>query len=192
MKAQILLIALLFVSSFSYCQKCEYRNHSEKKRVSKDLNEEQNIRLSKPKVLFSKYAKNATSYFVKTETGYFWSIIFNRGYSARFEIFEENPIIIQFANNNIIKLYAKEITEGKFLPLSLSTTYQINPYYKVNKEQLEMFTSHEISNVRIYFVSDKVVEKSEDEMGSYFEFDIQSNSKRKSCMKGANCMLQYN
>ncbi|MDN5201351.1 hypothetical protein QQ008_08260 [Fulvivirgaceae bacterium BMA10] len=190
MKNLVSAIVLSFVvGAMCFGQECKFVKN--KKKLQKYFQAINIEKMTKPKVLFDKWNKVASSSFIKTDQGFLWSIFLMRGYSARFEIFENNPIIVQFENGSIVKLYPNSFTEGKFPVLAL-TTFTINPLYKIDKDQIDMFSSNRIKNIRVYFTSEKVLSenRSEDDLGTYFEYEILSERYQSNCITPANCILQ--
>ncbi|MDN5204523.1 hypothetical protein QQ008_24235 [Fulvivirgaceae bacterium BMA10] len=156
----------------------------------KQLENEEIIKITKPKTLFDKFYKTAATHFVKTSNGYLMGLHLRRSHSAKFEILDDNPLIIQFENGKILMLYPRSFTEGRFIGLSL--TYFIVPFYKITEEDLEVLVSNKIENIRIYFTSDKVSPSNriEDDLGTYFQYDILSEKYKSNCMIPANCIVQ--
>jgi len=191
MKILKLKIIVLFclVSMICTGQKCKNSKRTFK-RAKKHLIEDEIIKATKFRVLFSKFSKAATVNFVKSDKGYYLSLMFGREFGARVDIMDDNPLVVQFINDSIMTIYPDRSTPGKF---TLPVTMEVNkPFYKVDHKQLELFASQPIHYVKIYFTSDKVSEKNRglDDSGTFFDFEILNERFQSNLLDAANCMLQ--
>jgi hypothetical protein len=189
MARKILLLAVCILSAtFSYGQ-CKYKTKGGlvklyEKNTSLDIEA-----ITMPKMLFDKYFVAAGNTFIKTVSGeYYYMVPFTRSYSAKFEIDETTPLVFFLDNGEQLKLFPPQNVEGK----SIVTKFTIYLYYKISKEQVEILATKNIEYLRIYVLSEKEMENTfQDELGTYFEFQIMSDKYKDNVFDGANCILQY-
>ncbi len=184
----IMLAVVLVGTGTVYGQKCKY-SKKEIKKVGKDLEGETILNVTEPRVIFSKFSQGATAMFIKSDKGYYFGMFFVREMGAKMEILPDNPIVFKFDDDTILKLDpGQDYARRHKLPL---TTFNIKPFYTITEEQIKLFADRKIKNVKIYFTSEKVKdEKSEkDELGTYFEFEVQSDRYQANCQAGARCIL---
>ena len=186
-----LKIVLLFCLASIACmgQNCKNSKKATKK-AKKHLVDEEVIKATKPRLMFSKFSKGAFANFAKSDQGSYLALVFGREFGKRMDIMTDNPLVIQFKNDSIIKLYPDRPSIGKF---TLPVTTEVNkPFYKVSDDQLELFASQPIRYVKIYFTSDKVPENNRgiDDLGTFFDFEILNERYQSNLIEAANCMLQ--
>ncbi len=169
-------------------QKCKYSKKvlkRAKKHISKEV-----IKSTKPRAMFSKFSQAASTSFIRSNNEYYLGLVLVREFGARVDIMDNNPLVFQFKNDSIIVLYPDKSTPGKF---TLPVTTEINkPYYKINREQLDLFASQPIVHVKVYFTSDKVADSKRgvDDLGTFFDFEILNDRYQSNCIESANCILQ--
>lgn len=186
-----LKIVLLFclVSLTCMGQKCKYSKKMVRK-ASKHLVNEKVLKATKFRYLFSKFSNAAGTSIIKSNKGNYLALVLTREFGRRIDIMKDNPVIIQFQNNEVIKLYPDRSTPGKF---TLPVTTEINRgYYKLDTDQLKVLAAQSIVHVKVYFTSDKVSEEKsgKDDLGTFFDYEILSDRYQSNLIDGANCMLQ--
>ncbi|WP_394747748.1 hypothetical protein [Spongiimicrobium salis] len=182
------ILLFFFVSIVCSGQNCKYSKKVAKK-AKKQLSEEI-VKATKPKALFSKFSQAASASFIKSNKGYYLGLVLAREFGARVDIMKNNPLLVQFQNDSIVTLYPGKDTPGKF---TLPVTTEINkPYYKITEEQLELFSSQRIRHIKVYFTSDKVAKnnRGEDDLGTFFDFEVLKERYQSNCIAPANCLLQ--
>ncbi len=184
-------VALLMCACLSGIgQKCKNSSKGMRK-ANKHFTEEKIIKATKPKALFSKFSQAASANFVKSSEHYYLSLILVREMGRRIDILKDNPLVIQFENDQIETLYPDRTLMGKF---TLPVTTEINkPYYKVSNEQLELFAQHPIAYVKVYFSSDKTIGEDKfgtDDLGTFFDYGIRNENLRSSLMEPAKCIMK--
>jgi len=188
LKLKFFLVFFLF-SMACIGQNCKYSKKMLKK-AKKHLVEEKIIKATKPKAMFKKFSQAAGFNFVKSDVGYYLSLMLVREFGRRIDIMDNNPLVVQFKNDSIVILYPNRSTPGKF---TLPVTTEINkPFYKVNLAQLELFASQPIFHVKVYFTSDIVPEgkRGVDDLGTFFDYEILNDRYQSNCIESANCILQ--
>jgi hypothetical protein len=191
MKTLKLKIVLLFclVSMVCMGQKCK-NSKKVSRKAKKHLVEETIIEATKYRRLFSKFSQAAATGLVKSNEGYYLSLLLVREFGRRIDIMDDNPLVIQFKNDSIVTLYPDKSILGKF---TLPVTTEINrPFYRVDRKQLELFAAQSIFHVKIYFTSDKVSENKQgvDDLGTFFDFEILNEHYQSNLIDAANCMLR--
>lgn len=184
-----LVLSLLLICTICHAQKCKYSSKSVKKG-NKHFTNEKIVQGTKLKPMFSKFSQAASCYFVKSSENYYLALVLVREFGKRIDILEDNPLIIQFEDNELITLYPDRSLPGKFtLP---ATTEISKPFYKVTLEQLELLSAQPISYVKIYFSSDKVSEEKvgQDELGTFFDYEILNDNFQSNLMEPAKCIVQ--
>ncbi|NER11937.1 hypothetical protein GWK08_00660 [Leptobacterium flavescens] len=185
------LLCFSLVSFICPAQNCKSNKKMERK-AKKHLVEDEIIKATKLRQLFSKFSQAASTNLVKTDKGYYLRLQLVRELGRRIDIMKDNPLVLQFKNGEIITLYPDRDLPGKF---TLPATTEFNrPFYIVSTEQLEQFAKHPISQVKIYFTSEKVPEdkRGVDDLGTFFDYEILSERYQNNLVEAANCMLQSN
>ncbi len=184
-------VALLMCACISGVgQKCKNSSKGMRK-ANKHFTEEKIIKATKPKALFSKFSQAASANFVKSSENYYLSLVLVREMGRRIDILKDNPLVIQFENDQIETFYPDRTLMGKF---TLPVTTEINkPYYKVSSAQLELFAQHPIAHVKVYFSSDKAIGEDKfgtDDLGTFFDYGIRNENLRSSLMEPAKCIMK--
>ena len=183
------IILALCLCTISFGQKCKY---SEKRvrKANKHFEDEKIIKATKLKPLFSKFSQAASANFAKSEEHYYLSLVLVRELGRRIDILKDNPLIVRFQDDSIITLYPDKTLLGKF---TLPVTTEINrPYYGASPEQMQLFASQPVAYVKVYFSSDKVSEEKmgQDELGTFFDYEILNKNLQASLMEPAACIIQ--
>jgi hypothetical protein len=198
MKTYTILITLTFLFSITNLNAVEKGNgrlasNGTIKEASKDLSIPI-VNMTKPDVIFLKYkGSNCTGAFLISEHGeYFMALYLNRANSQNFKILEEQKLVITFDNNVELTLNSFRDVESKILGLSANKSLWIA--YKINIDQIKVFTENTYRNIKIYFTSDSelTTKVNQDDSGKFFEFEIKGGSFQKSMQNPAKCILQIN
>jgi len=184
-----LLVLTFLVSMTCMSQNCKNSKKMSKK-AKKHLVEENILKATPMRSLFSKFSHGAATNLVKSDKGYYLSLLFNRDMGRRVDILDTDPIVFQFKNDSVIIVYPDRSHFGKF---TVPVTLEVNkPFYKISAKQLEQLATQAIIHVKIYFTSDKVPEekRGKDDIGTFFDYEILSERYQSSLIEAANCILQ--
>ena len=188
-KKIILLIFLLSTFSFAYGQ-CKYAKKNSIKVVNKQLTTEIQ-KMSRLKIIFKKFSNmSQAGFFINENQEYFFALALVRSFSSKFEILEDQKLIINFENNIDLTLNSGFNVESKMPGLAFDSQF-VWAAYKIDKEQIKIFTENPLFNLKIYFVSEKEISNTfSDEDGTYFEFEVLSDKFKSNLIKPAGCILQ--
>jgi len=191
MKSLKLLLVLIFclVASIAIAQDCKYSKKIVKK-AKKHLVDDEVEKATKFRYLFSKFSQAAGTSIVKSDKAHYLNLVLSREMGRRIDINKDDPLVIQFKDNQVLTLYPDRDTPGKFtLPV---TTEVSRAYYILSKEQLEIFAAQSISHLKVYFTSEKVSEGKygEDDLGKFFDYEVLKERYQTNLIEAANCMLQ--
>ena len=191
MKKLRLTLVLLLCMTTAVCagQKCKESSKMARK-AAKHLKEEKILKASKQKPLFSKFSQAASANLVKSDKGYYLRLQLVRELGRRIHIMADNPLVFQLRDNNVLTLYPDTDHPGKF---NLPATTEINrPFYRLSEEQLKQLAASPIQYVKVYFTSDKVSDekRSVDDLGSFFDYEIQNENLQANLLEPASCMLK--
>ncbi len=184
-----LFLLLFLISMTCMSQNCKYPKKMSKK-AKKHLVEENILKATQFRTLFSKFSHAAATNLVKSDKGYYLSLIFNRDMGRRVDILDTNPLVFQFKNDSVLILYPDRSNFGKF---TIPVTLEVNkPFYKISPTQLEQLATQDIIHVKIYFTSDKVREEKlgTDDLGTFFDYEILNERYQSNLIEAANCILQ--
>ncbi len=185
----LVIVFALSIGSSGFAQKCK-NSDKRVRKANKHFGEQKIVEATKLKPLFSKFSQAASANFARSEEGYYLSLVLVRELGRRIDIMKDNPLIVRFENDSVVTLYPDRTLLGKF---TLPVTTEINrPYYEVSPEQLQLFVSHPVAYVKVYFSSDKVSEEKmgQDDLGTFFDYEILNDRLQASLMEPAKCISQ--
>ena len=193
MKKIFLLSIAIYILPFTIQGQCKFKSSGP---VFTLLNKHSDVAaksITKPRIIFDKFSVAASQFFIKSndEKDYF-GFSFFRSYSAKFEVLSDSPLIMNLEGGQSVKLLPTTNYEGRRPGLSI-THFQIIPVYTINKEQIELLVNNKISNIRFYLVSEADIANTEvDEIGRYFDFEINSDKFKNNLQSSADCFLHKN
>ena len=184
----LLYVVLLLTPIIGQTQKCDFDLFG-KKKFAKNLGVERSeLTMTMPRVL-REIGTDISTHFVKVEDQFYWGIDMKKVFQSKFEIGDKDPVIVQFENDEVITLYPRQRTDGKYRA-DIRMRFRIRPYYNVSPDELKLFAEHKLKNIKIYFTWDGPSDdkSDQDDLGNFFEPKIQN---KKSCKKPADCILQF-
>lgn len=188
---KIIMLAFLLCGFITGYGQCKYAKGKQIEKKSK--NWPINIQaMTKDAILFSKQSSyvGVGNFFIDENNEYFLSLYLSRQRSPNFEIQENHQMDISFENNIDLSLVSCFNSKSKSSPVGL--TKYVSTYYKLTKEQVEIFVNNQIVNYNIYFSTNKnIINSSVDEKGSFFEYELKKLKNNMSLMEPATCILQY-
>lgn len=190
-KIAILLIGLCVVYSANVDAQCKIQTKIKKAYMRVAVSEDCKVEIeyaTKPRAIFSKYGVGATYSFIKSGEEYYLFYNQYRGYSSRYEILENNSIVLIFEEGEPLSLYPCGNFSGKMRGL---TTYNIACYYKITREELQIIADNKVEMVLIHISSDQEISNTQvDEDGTvFFEYVIRSDNYAENAPTSAACIL---
>ncbi|MCD4772303.1 MAG: hypothetical protein K8R41_02840 [Bacteroidales bacterium] len=145
---------------------------------------------TKAKLVFSKFSTNGIVSFVKSGNEYYLFFYQVRNYSSRYEILENNSLVIIFDDGEPLSLYPCGNFSGKMVGLSF-TTFGIGCFYKIDKNQLQQIADNTCKMIIIHITADHKISGTQiDEDGSsFFEYPILSERYARNAPNAAACIL---
>lgn len=192
-KLIILSISILLLLGTTAEAQCKFKKIKKfaKYAISEDCSVQVDLS-TKPKPLFSKFNTTAMASFVKSGEEYFLFFYQVRGYSSKYEILENNSLVIIFEEGEPLSLYPCGNYSGKRPGISL-TTYSIGCFYKINKDQIQKIADNIVKMVLIHVSTDGEIRGSQiDEDGTCFlEYIIRSDNYADNAPTAAACILSH-
>ncbi len=186
---KLIFISLMSIVVLSSYGQCKYANKRIVKGLSKQITTQIKL-MTKPKIIFKKMSQSSMgAFFINEKNEYFLALILKReNSSSKFEILEKQKLLINFENNTNLTLLSFENVESRMLALFKQEIWAV---YKIDKEQLKLFSENPLSKLKIYFVSKKKLSNTfKDEDGNYFEFVVKLKVFKSNLKNQADCILQ--
>lgn len=189
-KLGIIFLFGLF-STLCVGQKC---NYSKKmlKQANKQFTDEKILEATKFEMLAKNFTTNVLTHFLKSENNYYLGLTLVRGgrRAYRIDLMEDNPLILSFDNDHVLTLFPHRVVPH----VNIGFSQELNvAYYKLSQEELELFASRPIHNLKIYFSSDRDFSSkrnvSTDDLGLFMQFEIEKKDRQTSCIINAQCIL---
>ena len=143
---------------------------------------------TKAKLLFDQFAQLCWISYVKSGDDYYMFILLRRGYSSKIEIHENNPIVLNFDDDELLSLYPCGLFKSKTaLTVTLTACY-----YKITKEQLERIAErNSLESFLVHFSCDEEIAGAQiAEDGSQFlEYSIHAENYGNNATDAAACIL---
>jgi hypothetical protein len=178
----------------SYGQ-CKYASKSFVKRQSKLLSI--NIQAwPQVRFIFDDPYINRTqfiaNFFNDENNNFYFTFYYNRDNTYPFVILEDQKLVINFENDLKVTLSSYRNFEWKPNPLAIQPCINhIRAFYKIDKEQVEIFARNPLLNFQIYFTSEKNISNTfEDEDGKFFKLAMKTDKTQTSLIEPASCILQ--
>lgn len=171
-KILFLFIVFSFMFNENANSQCSFVNSKKLAKYAKYAKSEDcsiNVDIAtKVKRVINKFSTAGAISFVKSSEEYYLFSFLHREYSSRFEILENNSLVLVFDNAEPISLYPIGNFKGKMVGLSI-TSYGIGCFYKIDKKQIQQIADNTIEMVLIHITSDYKMSGSQiDEDGSSF------------------------
>ena len=181
-------ISLMFSNTLTAQCKFKKINRYTKYAVSTDCSVEVDF-ATKPKKIFKKYLTEAVVSFVKSGEEYYLFFYQVRSYSSKYEIQENNSMIIIFDSGEPLTIFPCGNYKGKGIGVGIH--YGIGCFYSITKAQVQQIADNTVDMVLIHITSDKEISNTQiDEDGSmFFEYTIYSDTYDDNAPKAAACIL---
>ena len=141
---------------------------------------------TKQKTIYSKFKNkdNGLISLAANDDHYFFRLSLVRQYSNRFKITKDEILEIVFDDESSVKLKSFGLYEGK----GALTSFTMDAFYVLTKEQLDKLALLPIKSLKIYFISDTVTQFESDESGKYLRYDILSENYKNNALELARCI----
>ena len=183
----ILVIAAIIFNYSLLTGQCNYKEEGRAFNYLKKSGDIDPDFITKPKAIFDKFGVAGSQLFIKSNSeDYYFGFGFFRSYSSRFEVLENNPIILFLDEGNTIELTPIKHFEGKFKGFHFNITL----LYSIKKSQIELIINKQINSIRFYITAEKEIANTEvDENGRYFDFEVTSGNFKANFQNSAECFL---
>lgn len=162
-----------------------------RKHAQKRLESEHIIKATKFEVTFKDFNKSGTTHFAKSDNSHYLGLNFLRDFSRKMDVTPDNPMIFKLENDSLVTVYpylaAKD--RGNMGFTTPMGTKILRAYYKLSPEQVRLFASIPIKQVKLYVTLKKKGEDGTNEE-DIIEFDIKKKKWRTNFMESAKCILQ--
>lgn len=171
-------------------QNCKFSNKM-RKHAQKRLENENILNSTKNEVTFKDFNKVGTFHFVKSAKGYFLGLSLLRDFSRKMDATVDNALILKLKNDSLVEVfpYVPAKDSGRMGITTPMGTKTLKAYYNISLEQLRLFASMPIKEVKIYVTLRKKDEEGENEL-EILDFEVKKEKWRSSIMELANCVLQ--
>jgi len=190
-KITFLIFSLCILISCNVDAQCKVKTKLKKSYLRYAKSDDCDVEIdfaTKPKSIFKKFSTGAAASFIKSGDEYFIYFYQVRSYSSRYEILENNSLVIIFEEGEPLALYPCGNFEGKKIGL---LNYGIACFYKVTKEELENIADNIVHMVLIHISADHEISNTQiDEDGTaFFEYVIRSDNRADNAPTMASCIL---
>ncbi len=186
----ILLVLFSFILIKGTSQDCKYPKKMSK-YAQKHLKSEKIVSATKFEVTFKDFNKVGSTHFVRSNSGYFIGLTFLRDFSRKMDVMVDNPFIFKLKNDSLVTLYPAKSAydKGNMGFTTPMGTKILRAYYELSSEQLQLFASISIKNVKLY-VTLKNKAKESDNALDILDFEIKKEKWQSNFMASAKCILQ--
>ena len=187
------ITAILLAISLTSCLygQCRYITNKSLYKKFQVYTPEKITKITQYSIISGNYitGNGSNGLFFKNDKGeYFFQFGFYLSLSHKFNVLQKNELVLQFGNN--IDLVLNPISDFLGSQASVSS-YVVAPIYKLSKEQVQVFTSNLLFNIKFYFSPElKIIAASEDEKGTYYEIEVKSDKYKSTIKEIATCILQ--